>query len=185
MDGFYVRNFGVTRSELDEEFLCDVPRGASVCEIGAGAGPHLERLAAHGYSQLCGLDVSDAAMAMGNGNWSKVAGEAIRLPFASETFDLVFTSGTLIHVPPPEREQALTEIARLSRRWIWGYETVGNARTDGYFVPGVVGPVWPDDWVALYARVCPGLELVRRREINYLLPGRHTQVMFMFEKEIA
>jgi len=43
---------------------------------------------------------------------------ADKIPFSSNSFDAVLTAGTLVCIGPEEIEAALSEICRVSRRWI-------------------------------------------------------------------
>jgi ubiquinone/menaquinone biosynthesis C-methylase UbiE len=41
------------------------------------------------------------------------------LPFRDASFDLTFTMRFLLHLPPPLRQVALSELARVSKRWVF------------------------------------------------------------------
>jgi ubiquinone/menaquinone biosynthesis C-methylase UbiE len=47
-----------------------------------------------------------------------VCGDAVRLPFADEAFDLVFAVSTIQHVTPRWIDTCIADIARVSRRYI-------------------------------------------------------------------
>ncbi len=51
-----------------------------------------------------------------------VSGNAYALPFPDAGFDLVFTCGVLIHIPPSDLPRAIAEIYRVSRRYILAVE---------------------------------------------------------------
>ena len=44
------------------------------------------------------------------------------IPFKDEYFDMVFTSGVLIHINPNDINKAMDEIYRCSKSYIWGFE---------------------------------------------------------------
>ncbi len=67
---------------------------------------------------------------------SGIAGDLFRLPFADGSFDLVWNSSTLEHLP--QREKALAEMARVTRAG--GYVFVG--------VPNASGPLGFQRWIA-------------------------------------
>ncbi len=53
-------------------------------------------------------------------------GSIIEIPFKDSTFDLVFTSGVLIHIHHEDMEKALIELFRVSRKWIFNIEYFGE-----------------------------------------------------------
>lgn len=92
-----------------------LPSTAPILEIGCSGGPLLQRLAAHGYSDLTGIDVSEAGIAVaqqrGIPNVSCMDGAHLAFPDAS--FDLVIASDVLEHIE--DEAQALREWARVLR----------------------------------------------------------------------
>ncbi len=47
-----------------------------------------------------------------------LADAAEGLPFRSASFDLVYTQGCLMHVPPPQNKAFQSELARVSRHYV-------------------------------------------------------------------
>ncbi|WP_303309535.1 class I SAM-dependent methyltransferase [Hymenobacter sp. BT730] len=92
-----------------------LPHTAAVLEIGCSGGPLLQRLAAVGYSNLTGIDVSEAGVAVarqrGISNVSCMDGAHLDFPDAS--FDLVVASDVLEHIQ--DEAQALREWMRVLR----------------------------------------------------------------------
>lgn len=89
---------------------------ASVLEVGIGEGQVSRRVAAR-YSEALtvGLDLPDTTLAE---RWQHidgvgVFGDACRLPFADDSFELVLAVEVLEHVHDPEA--ALAELARVAR----------------------------------------------------------------------
>ncbi|MET7609541.1 methyltransferase domain-containing protein [Streptomyces seoulensis] len=92
--------------------------GKRVLELGCGAGQWSRALAAEG-ADVVGLDVSEAQLAaaadtMGADRYPLVQAAAEQLPFAAESFDLVFCDfGGLSWAPP---HLAVPQAARVLRR---------------------------------------------------------------------
>lgn len=92
-------------------------RGRRVLEIGVGLGADHQQFAEAG-AELSGLDLTERAVAMTTerlaafGLTSRVAvGDAERLDFADDTFDLVYSWGVLHHSPDTAR--AVREVHRV------------------------------------------------------------------------
>lgn len=96
--------------------------GQHVLEVGAGTGTNLALCARHlnANSFLAGVDVSEemltqCADALGQTNvpFGLVRGNALHLPLATGSMDVVFTFGTLNLVP--DKSQAIHEMMRVGR----------------------------------------------------------------------
>lgn len=107
-----------------------LPRGARILEVGCGPGNALGALESECEpSLLVGLDIDcallDAARATGDRNDVRatlVSGDVRRLPFQTESFDVVVDFGTCYHIADPEL--ALREIERvLVRGGLFVHET--------------------------------------------------------------
>lgn len=107
-----------------------IPRGARILEVGCGPGNALLALESQcAPSLLVGLDIDGAlletAKATVNANGVRatlVSGDIRRLPFRTESFDVVVDFGTCYHVAEPEL--ALREIQRvLVRGGLFVHET--------------------------------------------------------------
>ena len=115
-----------------------LPSNADILEIGCSGGPLLQRLRSVGYTQLTGIDISEAGIAVaqqrGIPNVSCMDGTKLAFPDAS--FDLVVASDVLEHIQ--DEAQALQEWARVLRpggrllvfvpafQFLWGKHDVVN-----------------------------------------------------------
>jgi SAM-dependent methyltransferase len=84
-------------------------RGRAVLEVGCGAGVDLARFA-RGGANVSGIDLTESAIALAKANFSQQGldgrfhvanGEC--LPFADETFDLVYAHGVVQYTANPRR----------------------------------------------------------------------------------
>ena len=89
-----------------------------VLDLGCGIGL-IDRELEHGVGELVGADVSLRSLQLAGARAPKtrfLQYDGTRLPFVGETFDAVFASCVLHHVPPPARPDFLAEMLRVLRR---------------------------------------------------------------------
>ncbi len=153
-----IQRIGKPRHEVDVEFLKPVPRDASVLEVGSGYGRQLDALRALGFQRLCGLDINAVGLRRSTG--AAIQGDWTALPFADESFDMVYTNGTLMHVHPLILRRVTDELVRVSRQWIWCFEAVAAKLKPMMFSPELkMPPAWICDLPAMIATLQPELGL--------------------------
>jgi Methylase involved in ubiquinone/menaquinone biosynthesis len=115
--------FGGVRAVLSEleAALPSLPREASLLDVATGAGDipkaAAKMLARHGIElTTVGLDSSEAlARASGCNVTASVRADALRLPFASRSVDIVICSQFLHHLLPDEADALIREMNRVAR----------------------------------------------------------------------
>jgi pseudaminic acid biosynthesis-associated methylase len=111
-DELYKKQFGLTRTELNLFFLDNLDRSMKILEVGANVGVQLQGLQKIGFKNLYGIELQTYAVEVSKQN-SKyinlIQGSAFDIPFKDSYFDLVFTSGVLIHINPDDIDCALRE----------------------------------------------------------------------------
>ena len=105
---------------------------------------------------------------------------ALSLPFPDEHFDLVFTSGVLIHIAPSDLPVALTEIHRCTKNWIWGLEYYAPGMTEVVY-RGNQNLLWKTDYARLYLDSFGDLELLREERLPYL-ENENVDAMFLLHR---
>jgi SAM-dependent methyltransferase len=114
-------------TEMQGRFLASEIRAlsaASVLEIGCGYGRMLKEIRTGVDARLCGVDFSGSQLEAGREYMAPaviplvLADATSGLPFRDAVFDLVYTQGCLMHVPPPRDRMFRIELARIARRHI-------------------------------------------------------------------
>src|SRR5262245_21457473 len=96
----------------------------SMLEVGCGYGRLLKELRLRFDGLLVGADFSESQLAtalayLGPSRVPLVLADATRgLPFQDSTFDVVYTQGSLMHVPRALGRVYRSEVARVARRYI-------------------------------------------------------------------
>lgn len=136
-------------------------RPRTVLEVGANVGQNLlaiRSILGLGESYLAAVEPNGKARsALIEQDFPAWGDSAEKLPFAANSFDLVFTSGVLIHIPPQAAvngapsplRQACAEIVRVSKQWIVAIEYFSAEPRE---VPyrGENGRLWTRDFGTLY-----------------------------------
>lgn len=183
MDALYRKNFGLTRSELNREFIGGMDRASRILEVGTNTGAQLQLLHNMGFRKLYGIDVQAHALEKARQLAPGVEltpAEASDIPFGDDFFDVVFTSGVLIHISPENIARAIREIHRCSGRYIWGYEYFSADYTPIRY-RGRDGLMWKANFPKLYLDEFADLKLVKERKIRYR-DSDNRDIMFLLEK---
>jgi ubiquinone/menaquinone biosynthesis C-methylase UbiE len=91
---------------IESAIAPSVARNAAVLDLGCGLGRQAEEMIRRGYG-VTGLDVSERLLRSARQRGVPVtSGDALRLPFADDAFDVVYTIGVLHHLPDREAQRA-------------------------------------------------------------------------------
>jgi pseudaminic acid biosynthesis-associated methylase len=160
----------------------------SVLEVGCNRGHNLRVLTEllGEESDVVGVEPNRYALELAraaNVKSGVLRGHVFDLPFKDESFDLVFTAGVLIHVPLVDLPKALSEIYRVSGRYVL---------TIGYFAEDET-PIryqdsedllWKRDFRAHFETAFPSLTLVRNGYFGHE-DGFDRMHWWLFEKNVT
>lgn len=177
------RNYGVSRTELNRRFLQGLDRLTSILEVGANIGNQLICLQKMGFSRLCGIELQTYAIELSKSRHDipTVRGSAFSIPFADASFDLVLTSGLLIHVKPSQVAKVMKEMHRCSREYIWGLEYYADEATEVLY-RGRENLLWKCNYPRLFLDLFDDLELVMEERLRYLT-GDLVDTMYLLRKK--
>jgi pseudaminic acid biosynthesis-associated methylase len=152
LDKLYQGLYGISRTKMDYAFLGYLPIGMRVLEVGCGDGAQLRLLSQMGFYKLHGMDINKTAICRAKSLSPEIeflVGDAEYLPYPDCSFDLVFTSGLLIHIPPAHLARVADEMFRCTSRYIWGLEYFASQETE---IPyqGQQGMMWARDYSRLW-----------------------------------
>ena len=183
LDQLYKRNYGVSRTELNVEFISSFDRSIKILEVGSSLGNQLLSLQEMGFKNLYGIEINRYAVQQSKTNTKDIniiCGSAFDIPFKDGFFDLVFTSGVLIHIAPADIKGALKEIRRCSREYIWGFEYYADSYTEVNY-RGHTNLLWKTDFASLYLEQLEDLELVKEKRLKYL-DSTNVDAMYLLKK---
>ena len=184
LDQFYRQTYGTTRTEINERFLKDLPKEVRTLEVGCNMGTQLLILREMGFSNLFGIEIQSYALGRAK---ERIPGavltqaSAFAIPYPDRYFDIVFTSGVLIHIAPTDLPNALSEIHRCASAWIWGFEYYAPVTTEIAY-RGYQALLWKNDFARAYLRHFGDLELVREERFPYL-GSNNVDTAFLLRRE--
>lgn len=186
MEALNVRKYGIRRTDMNVEFIDSLDRNIRVLEVGCNIGNQLLCLQRLGFKNLYGVDVSEYALEIAKARAKGITlfwGSALDLPFKDRFFDMVFTSGMLIHINPHQLHEAMCEIHRCSKRYIWGLEYFAEERTQIKYrhAKETDDLLWKADFPKIYCEQCSDLRAVKVKCYKYL-DDNNEDVMFLLEK---
>lgn len=116
---------------------------------------------------------------------SFLPGTAFDLPFKDGYFDVIMTNTVLIHIAPSDLVQAMKEIYRCSKRFIFGHEYFAESPVEVSY-RGAQGLLWKTNFLQRYRDLWPDLHPVYERYLKYADPDRPGQELvdqvFLLEK---
>jgi pseudaminic acid biosynthesis-associated methylase len=163
--------------------LMNIHAGARILEVGCNIGNQILLLRRLGYCSLYGVDVQDYALQIAKSRTRDVnltQASAFALPYGDRYFDLVFTSGVLIHISPNDLPAALDEIHRCAKSYIWGSEYYASCVTEINY-RGHSELLWKMDYAKEYLARFDDLELVLEQRLPYL-ENQNVDSMFLLQK---
>ncbi len=178
------RAAGHKRKGFWRKFLKEFPSIRNVLEVGCNTGANLQWLAQYLSSEnVYGVDINLTALTELRRNMpglNALWGRARELPFRDRWFDLVFTTGVLIHQPESTLPIVMSEIVRCSRRYILCGEYYAKETTE---VPyrGQREALFKRNYGLIYRELFPELKL-RKHGFLSRADGWDDITYWVFEK---
>lgn len=184
LEVLYKGYFGITRTEMNYEFVGDLDRNMNVLEVGSNVGNQLQLLQSIGFRNLYGIELQSYAVELSKSRTKGIniiQGSAFDIPFKDGFFDLVFTSGLLIHISPEDISQVLDEMYRCTRKYIWCFEYYSDVCTQiEYRDHGNL--LWKANFSKLFLERFRSLRLVKEEHFKYR-KNNNVDTMFLLKKE--
>jgi pseudaminic acid biosynthesis-associated methylase len=177
--------FGITRTTMNQQFLSGLDI-KNVLEVGCNRGEQLNLLwlKDENIEDAYGIDINTYALKEARKNnlhLNFLKGSALDIPFKDNYFDMVYTSGVLIHIHPDDLKQVISEIYRVSKQYIWGFEYFDiECKEINY--RGERGFLWKRNYRQLYQDLFPDLKLIKEELYKYNDETNNVDSMFLLSK---
>ncbi len=183
MESLCKRYYGISRTQMNLRFLPDISPSLRILEVGCNIGNQLLCLQKAGFTNLYGIELQRYAVEIARVRTEGIniiQGSAFDLPFKDEYFELIFTSGLLIHISPTDIRKIADEIHRCTREYIWGFEYYADTyQKVNYRRQSDL--LWKTDFVKLWLKRFPGLALIKETRFEYL-ENENIDTMFLLRK---
>ena len=138
-----------------------------------------------GFKNLFGIELQPYAIEIAKKHSKEiyiVQGNLFDIPFKDGFFDLVYTSGVLIHISPDDIHRAMKEIHRCSSRYIWGFEYFAEEYTEVTY-RGNDDLLWKTDFAKLFLDTFDDVSLVKEKKYQYLTDDNVDSVYLLEKKK--
>lgn len=185
MEFSFKQKIGITRTEMNRRFISNIDHSIRILEVGSNIGNQLLILQNMGFKYLYGIELQGYAVELSKSRTrgiNIIQGSAFGIPFKDLFFDLVFTSGLLIHIAPKDIDIVLDEIYRCTNKYIWGAEYYADNWTKINY-RGHPDLLWKTDYVKLFIQKFPDLELIKEEKFKYINED-NIDTMFLLRKRV-
>jgi pseudaminic acid biosynthesis-associated methylase len=174
--------FGMTRTAMNQTFL-DFLDINNILEVGCNRGEQLNCLyQRNNIIDYYGIDINEHALSEARQQgFNVIKGSGFDIPFKDNYFDLVYTSGVLIHIAPENLLKIMSEIYRCSKKYVWAfeywsvsYQEINYRNNNGY--------LWKGNFRKLYQQYFPDLKLIKEEFYEYKDGSGCIDTMFLLSK---
>jgi len=136
----------------------------SVLEVGCNKGHNLDAIRGYGDYNVVGVEINKTLCTRPD----IINGSAYDLPWQHDVFELTFTAGVLIHIPPGRLHEAMDEMRRVSKKYVMMIEYFAEKETgtkyqkDFNFQDGV----WARPYGGIYQGHYPKDQLIASGKIG-------------------
>ena len=186
-DNYYFKQYGLTKLDMNNEFLSDMNKGIKILEVGCNIGMQLKGLQDMGFKNLYGIELQYDAVEKSKSLYSGlniIQGSGFDIPFKDNFFDLVCTNGVLIHISPEDIKKFIMEMVRCSSKYIWGFEYFSEKMVALEY-RGNKGFLWKNNFAKLIQELDPGFKITKEKKYPYInqLEKGNVDIMYLLEKQ--
>ena len=184
LDLEYRKRYGISRTQMNDLLLGELDQSSLMLEVGCNVGNQLLLLQEMGFNELYGIEVQSHAIELlrSRSRCLRVAqGTVFQIPCRSTSFDVVFTSGLLIHLSPNDILAAMRELRRCTRKYLWGFEYYSEDYSEVNY-RGHQNLLWKADFAKMYLQRFADLELINEMRFKNIDNPANVDSMFLLQK---
>lgn len=181
----YIEFYGKTKDDLNKEILSNLPKKLKILEIGSNVGYQLASLQRFGFVNLFGIEIQRECVEDSKKLWKNIdiiQASGFDIPFKDNYFDLVFSNNFLIHISPDNINTVLSEMYRVSSKYIYGFEYFSeNYESIDY--RGEKNLLWKTDFEKLFLKRFSNLKSIYNKKYSCLNFEGKIDKAYILEKQ--
>jgi len=180
----YLDFYGKNKDDLNKEILSTLPKNLKILEVGSNVGYQLASLQRFGFSNLYGIEIQRECVDEAKKLWKGIdiiKASGFDIPFRDNFFDLVFTNNVLIHISPNDIQIVLSEMNRVSSKYIYGFEYYSE-KYESVEYRNNADLLWKTDFSNLFLKKFPNLKSIFSKKYSCLNFKGNTDKAYILEK---
>ena len=164
----YNKQTGITVEKIFNKFFDEINRESKIIELRCNIGLNLSVLNKMRFKNLTGLEINETAFSIAKKNNPDInfIHSSIENFNSTETYDLVYTAGVLIHINPDTLPLIISKMDQLSKKYIFGFE---------YFSENLVeikyrnneSTCWKQNFPELIKKLNPSFNTIKEEKFQY------------------
>jgi len=179
----YKRLTGITINEIYEKNFDDIDRKSVILELGCNIGLKLSILYKMGFRNLYGLEINKKAYRIAkenNPDINFINSSIENFETNDKKFDLVYTSGVLVHIHPSNLDMVIKKIINLSKKYIFGFENFSENLAEKKY-RGQSNVLWKQNFPILFKKFLPTIRIIKQEKIPYKIENL-CDITYLLEK---
>jgi len=183
MNENYKRLTGIATNEIYEKNFDDIDRKSVILELGCNIGLKLSILYKMGFRNLYGLEINKKAYRIAkenNPDINFINSSIEDFETNDKKFDLVYTSGVLVHIHPSNLDMVIKKIINLSKKYIFGFENFSENLAEKKY-RGQSNVLWKQNFPILFKKFLPTIRIIKEEKIPYKIENL-CDITYLLEK---
>ena len=183
-NNFFIKRYGISRDQFYETNLKLIPNNSKILEVGANIGNQLSSLYRIGFENLYGIEIQRDAINYAHTKFPMldiIYGLAQDIPLKNNFVDAVFTNNVLIHISPEVLPKVLSEMHRVTKKYIFGFEYFSSKFTSINYRNNS-SLLWKGDYCNLFLDNFSDLKLVKKEFFNPQDEPNNKDQFYILEK---
>jgi len=169
VNAYYKNKTGFSQDEILEKFFSGIDKSSEIIEIACNIGIKLSILKRLGFNNLYGLEINKRAYELAkkkNPDITFIHSSFEDYDPKGKQFDVVYTSGVLIHMNPSVVTQIIHKMVSFSKRYIFGFENYADDLTEVNY-RGHSNQLWKQNYPQLFRNLYPSLKTIKEEKYTY------------------
>jgi len=165
----YKERTGITFEDVFKKIFSNIDKNAKILELGCNVGLKLSILQKLGFTNLTGVEINEKAFKIAKKNYPNIKfynSSIEEFNSNGEQFDLVYTSGVLIHINPKALPEVIKKIISLSKEYIFDSEYYSDKLIEVNY-RGHEETLWKQNFPQLFLNEDSKLKIIKQEKIYW------------------